>query len=154
MSESGPGRHLNQPVMSAPSHPIHLYISGCSAEKSALHNAVQDGKDAAVHWNSGVQTYVQRWDSLHSVNQALVGRGRVDRGQCWAGASFHCWPCWAAVCWPCWAAVCRIGRRASSVPTSSRSATGPSSGRVDDGRHQCFIVPCVPEFHVHHLIRL
>ena len=65
------------------------------------------------------------------------GTGRVDRrGQCWAGASFHWWPCWAA--------VCRIGRRASSVPTSSRSATGSSSGRVDDGRHHCFIVPCVP----------
>ena len=80
------------------------------------------------------------------MNQALVGRGRVDRGQCWAGASFHWWPCWAA--------VCRIGRRASSVPTSSRSATGSSSGRVDDGRHHCFIVPCVhvyPVFHVHDL---
>ena len=67
--------------------------------------------------------------------QCEPGTGRKGQSRQGPGASFHCWPCWAA--------VCGIGR-ASSVPTSSRSATGSSSGRVDDGRHHCFIVPCVP----------
>ena len=88
MSESGPGRHLNQPVMSAPSHPIHLYISGCSAEKSALHNAVQDGKDAAVHWNSGIQAHLCADVGVSPQCESGTGRQGQSRQEPVLGRSF------------------------------------------------------------------
>ena len=107
MSESGPGRHLNQPVMSAPSTAIHLY--------TLLNSLLEHGAKKSV--------------AVHRKQQHVCGH-QCAPGYVRQGASFPCWSCWAVRK----SGRRRRRGRASSVPTLSRSPTGFSSG--DDGCHQ------------------
>ena len=56
--------------------------------KSALHNAVQDGKDAAVHWNSGVQAHVCADVGVSPQGESGTGRQGQSRQEPVLGRSF------------------------------------------------------------------